>query len=165
MKATWTRLLLATAAVALACGGSDPEAELVEASQAVEEARTEVETARDTVQEREAEVEDARKRLTEARAALREAQEKVAKREETVDRNATDAVLFRTVQKHLLEHKDLKDVAISASVTKGVVTLSGSVPDAKVRDRAVELARETPGVADVKSRIDVPVSAPKQPGG
>lgn len=163
MRTTWTRLVLATAitALTLACGGPDPEAELAEASQAVETARSAVETARAAVQKREAEAQEAQKRLAEARAALQKAQQNVAERKATVDESATDAVLFRTVQKKLLRDKKLQRVAISASVANGIVTLTGDVANAEQRDLAVELARTTPGVADVESRITVPVAAPK----
>ena len=162
MRSTWIRVMLATAVTALACGGSDPEAELVEASEAVSEARSGVEIAREKVQKREAEVQEAQKRLAEARALLQQAQEKLAERKANIDESATDAVLFRTVQKRLLQDDELSDVAISASVLNGVVTLSGAVSDAAQRDRAVELARATPGVGNVESRITVPVSAPRK---
>jgi osmotically-inducible protein OsmY len=152
---------LATALVALACGGSDPEVDLEQASQAVEAARAKVEAARETVQTRESEVKQAQERLAEARSALREAESEFAQREAVVNRSATDAVLFRAVQKRLLEDEDLSEVAISARVSKGVVTLFGSVPDAKLRDQAVEIARTTPGVGTVESRIEVRVSAAK----
>jgi len=164
MRTTWMRVVLATATAALACEGHDPEADLIEASQAVAEARSRVETARAAVEKREAEVEEAKQRLADARASLREAQESVAKYEESVDRSATDAVLFRSVQKQLLEDRALKDVAIGARVDNGVVTLSGSVPNAKLRDRAVEIARKAPGVDRVESRIEVPVAAGKPAG-
>ena len=153
---------LATALAALACGGSDPEVDLEQASQAVEEARVQVEKARETVQTRESEVKKAQERLAEARSTLREAESEFAQREAVVNRGATDAVLFRAVQKRLLEDDDLSDVAIAARVSKGVVTLSGSVPSAKLRDQAVEIARTTPGVGSVESRIEVPVSAAKE---
>ena len=159
MRLTAFRVGLATALVALACGGGEPEVDLEQASQAAEEARVQVEQARETVQTRESEVKEAQERLAEARSALREAESEFAQREALVDRSATDAVLFRTVQKRLLEDGDLSEVAIAARVSKGVVTLSGSVPDAQLRDRAVEIARKTPGVGTVESRIEVPVSA------
>ena len=152
---------LAAALVALACGGSDPEVDLEQASQAAEEARVQVEQARETVETRESEVKQAQERLAAARSALREAESEFAQREAVVNRGATDAVLFRAVQKRLLEEDDLSEVAIAARVSKGVVTLSGSVPNAKLRDQAVEIARTTPGVGSVQSRIEVPVSAAK----
>ena len=121
-----------------------------------------VEKARETVQTRESEVKKAQERLAEARSTLREAESEFAQREAVVNRGATDAVLFRAVQKRLLEDDDLSDVAIAARVSNGVVTLSGSVPSAKLRDQAVEIARTTPGVGSVESRIEVPVSAAKE---
>jgi osmotically-inducible protein OsmY len=153
---------LATALAVLACGDSDPEVDLEQASQAVEEARVQVEKARETVETRESEVKEAEERLSEARSALREAESEFAQREAVVNRSATDAVLFRAVQQRLLEDGDLSKVAIAARVSKGVVTLSGSVPNAKLRDQAVEIARTTPGVGSVESRIEVPVSAAKE---
>jgi osmotically-inducible protein OsmY len=153
---------LATALAVLACGGSDPEVDLEQASQAVEEARVQVEKARETVETRESEVKEAEERLSEARSALREAESEFAQREAVVNRSATDAVLFRAVQKRLLEDGDLSKVAIAARVSKGVVTLFGSVPNAKLRDQAVEIARTTPGVSSVESRIEVPLSAAKE---
>ncbi len=153
---------LATALAVLACGDSDPEVDLEQVSQAVEEARVQVEQARETVETRESDVKEAEERLSEARSALREAESEFAQREAVVNRSATDAVLFRAVQKRLLEDDDLSKVAIAARVSKGVVTLSGSVTNAKLRDQAVEIARTTPGVGSVESRIEVPVSAAKE---
>lgn len=153
---------LATALAALACGGSDPEVDLEQASQAVEEARVQVEQARETVETRESDVKEAEERLAGARSALREAESEFAQREAVVNRGATDAVLFRAVQKRLLEDDDLSKVAIAARVSKGVVTLSGSVPNAKLRDRALEIARATPGAGTVESNIEVRVSAAKE---
>ena len=66
-------VVLATAVAAFACGGADPEAELVQASEAANEARDRVEAARTAVQEREAEVEDVQQKLREARTGLRDA--------------------------------------------------------------------------------------------
>jgi len=152
------------ALVALACGGSDPEEDLKAASAAVEEARAQVSADRESVQALEAEAAKVDKQLAEARAVLREAENELAQRESAVNRSATDSVLFRAVQKQLLEDDDLSNVAIAARVSKGVVTLSGSVPNAKLRDRALEVARATPGVGRVESQIEVQVSADKKAG-
>jgi len=161
MKLTWICVGLATAFFALACG-SDPEADLEEASRAVDDARAQVAKDRESVQARESEVQEAQERLVEARSALREAESELARRETAVDRSATDDVLFRTVQKELLEDDDLSKVAISARVSKGVITLSGSVPNEKLRDRALEVARAAPGATKVESRIAVQVSEGKE---
>ncbi len=161
MRSIWILVGLGTALVALACGGSDQEANLEQASQALAEARAQVAKDQESVQVRESEAQEAQKRLADARSALREAESELARRESAVDRSATDDLLFRTVQKRLLEDDDLSNVAIAARVSKGVVTLSGSVPNAKLRDRALEIARETPGAGNVESRIEVQVSAAK----
>lgn len=159
MRSRWICAVLGMALVALSCGGSDPEADLAAASAAVEKARARVAEERESVQALENAAEKLQKQLAESRAALRDAESELAQRESVVNRSATDSVLFRAVQKRLLEDGDLSDVAIAASVSKGVVTLSGSVPDAKLRDRALDVARATPGVVSVESRIDVQASA------
>jgi len=162
MKSTWIFLALAAAVALVACGSSDPEAKLVEASKKADAAHSAVDEARDAVQAREQDLQNAQQQLADAREALRKAQQEAAEREANVDRSATDAVLFRAVQKRLLEDRDLESVAISATVRSGVVKLTGSVPDGKLRDRAVEIADSTPGVSSVESRIEVAVSAPAE---
>jgi len=162
MRTTWLLLATVATAIGLGCGGPDPEVQLAEASAAVEQAKGSVETALAVVKKREVEVQEAQARLDEAREALRQAQEKVAKSEAEVNRSATDAVLFRTVQKRLLTDEELRDVAISATVRNGNVTLTGTVPNARQRDHAVELAKSTPGVGQVESQIVVPVPAAKK---
>jgi osmotically-inducible protein OsmY len=132
------------------------------ASPSFEEARAQVETARETVQTRKNEVQEAERRLAEAHSALRGAEDQLAEYEAAVDRSATDAVVFHAVQSRLLEDDDLSDVAIAARVANGFVTLSGNVPNVKLRDRAIEIARSTPGVGNVESRIQVPVSSAKE---
>ena len=67
MRLTAFRVALATGLMALACGDSDPEVDLEQASQAVEDARAAVERARETVRTRESEVQEAQERLAEAR--------------------------------------------------------------------------------------------------
>ena len=127
---------ISAGALLLGCGSSDPEVDLERASKAADETRSEVEIAAEKVKQREADVKQAQAKLVEARAALRKIEEELAKREAKVDRSATDEVLFRAVQKRLLEDGDLASVAIAAHVNNGLVTLSGNVPDAKLRDRA-----------------------------
>lgn len=164
MRTARTRSIVVAAALALslACGRSDPEEELARASEAADAAKERVASARATVETREAEVKAAQQRLADARAALREAEEEYSKREQTVDRNATDAVLFRAVQKRLLEDDRLESVAIAATVDDGVVTLTGSVPNAKLSDHAALVASQTPGVESVTNRIQVDVPGPEK---
>ena len=131
MKADTILAVLAAALLSLAaCGGDQAEEKLEEASRNLAKAREAVEEARLEVEERQADAQAAQEELAVAREALREA-------EEECDDGA------------------LEDVAIVARVDKGVVSLSGAVPEAELRDRAVEIARSTPGVTSVESRIQV----------
>jgi osmotically-inducible protein OsmY len=156
MKVDTILAVFAAALLALVgCGGNGAEEELEEASRGLAKAREAVEEARSEVEERKTEVQAAQDELAEAREALREAEEELSGFEAKVDLNATDAALFRSIQKRLLDDGSLEDVAIAARVDMGVVSLSGTVPEAELRDRAVEIARSTPGVTSVESRIQV----------
>jgi osmotically-inducible protein OsmY len=151
----WVTGLLALGLVIGVACGEDREARLAKATEAVTQARVQVDAAQQEVDAREgavlkaeAELEEARERLRQARLALDDA-------ETRIHESATDAVLFRAVQRRLLEDDALEKVAIAAHVEKGRVRLSGSVPTPKVRDRAIEVAKETPGVLSVHSEIEV----------
>ncbi len=138
-----------------ACGRSGGEADLEAAARALAEARAAVASARAQVDERQAAAEGARTELEQARADLREAEDRLASAEAAVDSTATDALLFRAVQKKLLEDEALAEVAVQAFVEKGVVTLMGRVPSDGVRERARAIARATAGVVQVEDRIVV----------
>ena len=163
MKSLSLAAVVAVAALLLACGGSDPEVDLEKASEAAEKTRGDREAAIETGKPRETEVKEAQKRLEEAREALRKVEAELAKRVAKVDKRATDEVLFRAVQKRLLEDGDLGEVAIAAHVNNGLVTLTGNVPDAKLAEHAVEVAKGTPGVQRVDNRIQVVSDAPAKP--
>jgi osmotically-inducible protein OsmY len=155
--------LFAAAALTLiiGCGGDegDAEAQLAAASQELAAAHQDVDQAREVVGERQSAVQSAREQHDEAVAELREAERRLAEVEQRVDLTATDAALFRTIQKRLLEDDSLDSVAIAARVDKGAVFLSGSVPDAELRELALEIARATPGVTSVQSQISVAAPA------
>lgn len=157
---TGTRSLRAAAipalALALATGcGQDEEERLRDAIENLTEAREAVQAAQEEVDEKQAAVDEARAELEKAREGLREARERQAAAESKVDLSATDDALFRTIQTRLLEDDDLEGAAISAQVSQGVVTLSGTVSKAEKRERAVEIARSVPGVSGVNSQIRV----------
>lgn len=162
MKSISFAVGIVAATLLLACGGSDPEVDLEKASKAAEQTRSAREVAVEKVKQREDEVKQAQTRLEEARKALRGIESELAKRVAKVDKSATDEVLFRAVQKRLLEDDGLANVAIAAHVNNGLVALTGNVPDAKLSERAVAVAKETPGVQRVDNRIQV-VGAKKAP--
>lgn len=155
MKARSIAMGCAALLILSACGESGVERELSEATEELAKAQEAVDAARSTVEERQAKVAAAEAELTKAERALRESEKLLAQIERRVDRSATDTAVFRSIQKRLLEDDDLENVAIAARVDGGVVSLSGSVPNAKLRNRAVEIARDTPGVRSVEVLIQV----------
>ncbi len=149
--------------VAASCGGGDDQAAQLEAAtQELAEAQSEVEAARTTVEETLETVTAAEAELGEARQALVASQERLANARALVGASATDAVLFRSIQRDLLQEDSLDDFAIAAQVDEGVVTLTGTVASAQIRERAAEIARSTSGVASVNNRIEIEVSAAKE---
>ena len=148
-------LALALGGALAACGESSQEQVLARASENLAAAREQVEESRERVTSRRQQVEEARAELAAAEQDLRDAQAALRQAESRIDVTATDAALFRAVQKRLLEEDDLRQVAIAVDVDRGVATLRGRVPKAKLRDRAVQVAKSVPGVASVESRISI----------
>lgn len=150
---TWPALL--SLAALLACGGDDLEARLARASEQLDAERAVVESARSRVEGRKVVLKEAQEKLAEAQEELHAAERRFAELQASVTSSATDDVLFRAVQKRLLEDDDLDAVAIAARVKSGVVTLSGVVPNEGLRDRAIEVAGTTPGVSSVEDEIEL----------
>ena len=73
---------------------------------------------------------------------------------ETVD----DATITARVKTALLNDPATGGLRIDVDTFKGVVTLSGGVKSAAERDKAVAIARKTPGVVDVKSTLQITTS-------
>ena len=142
-------------ALALGCGPSDEEAAFRDASEELAESRDAVAAAQEAVAEEEAEFAEAEAELAAAREALREAKANLSEAQAAVGRHATDDVLFREIQGRLLEDDALAEVAISARVEKGVVTLAGEAESAEQRERAAEIAESVPGVIGVENRVVV----------
>jgi osmotically-inducible protein OsmY len=147
-----TALLLVVGLVA--CGDSD-EDRLTQADNVLREAREAVRSARDDVQAKVQGVETAKADLEKAREALATAEQELVAAEGQVDLKATDALLFRAIQRKLLEDDELEDLAIRAQVEKGVVTLYGSVPDGETNETALEIVRRFPGVVAAESQLEV----------
>ena len=139
----------------LACGGESREALLEAATESVAEAAQAVGEAQAELALRDEELARAEQARTEAQAAFEEAEQRLREAETTLGLHATDEVLFRSVQKRLLEERDLRDVAIAARVQEGVVTLTGDAVSERVRDAAVETARAVPGVREVRSELRI----------
>ncbi len=70
---------------------------------------------------------------------------------ETID----DATITSRVKTALLNDPDVGGLRIDVDTFKGIVTLSGRVKSAGEASKAMGIARRTPGVADVKSTLQV----------
>lgn len=137
------------------CGGESQEQELADATAAVVEKRDAVEEARAEVETRQVAVDEAQKELEAAIGELQIREQALAEAESHVGLKATDATLFRSVQRRLLDDDELSDLAISAEAKRGTITLRGTVPDEEARARAEEIAQATPGVFAVENQIEL----------
>jgi len=158
-------VLLASSALLLAaagCGGDSQEQKLEEATAAVVAKREAVQEARQAVEARERAADEARKELEAAKGEQRAREQALREAESRISGKATDAALFRSVQRRLLDDRELEDQAVAVQVAQGVVTLQGTVPDQKDRARAEEVARATPGVMTIDNRIEVRPPSAKQ---
>jgi hyperosmotically inducible protein len=70
---------------------------------------------------------------------------------ETID----DATITTRVKAALLNDPDVGALRIVVDTSRGVVTLSGAIKTRAEESKAIQLARRTPGVMDVKSRLQV----------
>jgi hyperosmotically inducible protein len=73
----------------------------------------------------------------------------------TVGETIDDATITAAVKTALLNDPQVGGMKIDVDTTKGVVTMSGIVKSKAEEMRAVELARQTPGVKDVKSTLQI----------
>jgi hyperosmotically inducible protein len=73
----------------------------------------------------------------------------------TVGETIDDATITARVKTALLNDPQVGGMKIDVDTTQGVVTMSGTVKNKAEETRAVELARRTPGVKDVKSTLQV----------
>jgi hyperosmotically inducible protein len=67
----------------------------------------------------------------------------------------TDAAITTAVKSKFLADSDVSGMKIDVDTSNGVVTLSGTVPSAAEKRRAVQIARETDGVKSVKDNLKV----------
>lgn len=146
------------------CGEPDPE-------EALEEASAELARAREVLTEAEGDVDGLRTKMRELEEKLadservrREAGRHVNEAEALVTERASDDVLFRAVQRRLLEDPKLADVAVTAGVASRVVTLRGVVATDALRARAVAVAKAAPGVAEVIDELQTSQPAPPAEG-
>jgi hyperosmotically inducible protein len=68
-----------------------------------------------------------------------------------------DDEITKSVRDRLAADEQLKSTSIRVRADNGMVTLMGTVPTVKVKDRAAELARKTPGVRAVRNELQLKV--------
>lgn len=68
---------------------------------------------------------------------------------------ADDAMITTMVKAALIEDKQVKSLKIKVSTEQGVVKMSGTVPNAEVGNRALQLATTVQGVKGVKNDLKV----------
>lgn len=73
----------------------------------------------------------------------------------TVGDTIDDATITGRVKTSMLNDPAVSGLKIDVDTFKGVVTLSGAVKSQAEADKAVAIAKQTPGVADVKSTLQV----------
>jgi hyperosmotically inducible protein len=66
-----------------------------------------------------------------------------------------DATITARVKTALLNDTQIAATKIDVTTTNGVVTISGTVRNRADEQRAIELARQQPGVKDVKSTLQL----------
>jgi len=75
--------------------------------------------------------------------------------QEPVDQAIDDGVVTAKVKSKLIEDPVTKAHQIKVDTFKGSVELSGFVETEQVRNRALQLAKGTPGVKNVKDAMEV----------
>ena len=73
----------------------------------------------------------------------------------SVGNTIDDATITGRVKTSMLNDPDVAGLKIDVDTFKGVVTLSGAVKSQMEATKAIDIARKTPGVSDVKSTLQV----------
>lgn len=150
------RLLMPVLALALlAACSEDPQHRYQEATQALEAARKARTEAESAVEDRKQALADQQRKLDQAKQKLAEARERLEAANQRVDEAVSDEVLFRAVQRAVLDPKRFPDAAIAVGVDDRVVTLTGTVPDAATKKAALEAAGAHPGVREVRDQLKI----------
>ena len=71
--------------------------------------------------------------------------------------DAMDDEITKSIRDRMAADEQLKSTTIRVRADNGMVTLMGTVPTVKVKDRAAELARKTPGVRAVRNELQLKV--------
>lgn len=155
-------LALVMAGAALSGCSQDPQEKYDSAVEQLKEARQSVDDAQEKINSKKEELKELQNNLDESQSNLAAARGKVDEASQAVNKTVNDEVLFRTIQRELLDKKQFDKAAISVGVTDRVVTLTGNVPDEKTHQKAVEAARSQAGVENVVDQLQVTSDQDKQ---
>lgn len=153
-------VLILTALVS-ACG-DDAQQRYDRATEALAEAREQRSEAMDAMQDKEKELEEYQDNLNESEERLQEAREQLQAAEAKVNASVNDEVLFRTLQRKLLNEDRFGDAAIAVGVADRVVTLTGTVPDKATHKAAIKTAEGQSGVEEVVDFLEIEGKASKK---
>jgi hyperosmotically inducible periplasmic protein len=98
---------------------------------------------------------EARDAARDADAKLDDAQKKAGDKTDQAGDMAGNAALTAAVKTKFLADTDISGLRIDVDSKNGVVTLTGNVPTAAEKTRALKVARETDGVKSVVDRLKV----------
>lgn len=142
-------------ALAVAGCSESPQEKYNDATSKLQDAKKARQKAKDKVADAKEEVKDAKQGLDEAQDKLQEARQKVIAATQAVNKTVNDEVLFRTLQRSVLNKDEFAKSAISVGVNDRVVTLTGTVPDQKTHKKALQVVRDQAGVASVNDQLEV----------
>lgn len=108
--------------------------------------------AREEAREAEAKTDEARR---DADAKTDEAQRKAGETADDIGDAAANAALTSLVKTKFLADTTISGLRIDVDSKNGVVTLTGTVPSAAEKNRALKVARETEGVKSVVDRLKI----------
>jgi hyperosmotically inducible protein len=71
-------------------------------------------------------------------------------------RGPSDSAITSAVKEAFQKDELLGSLTINVNTDNGVVTLDGRVPNGRVMNRAISLARSVPGVRRVNTQLEIP---------
>lgn len=142
-------------AVMLSACGDDAQKRYDRATDALQQAREQRDDAQQAVQNKQKELDELQSKQNDAQSRLDDARKQLQEAKDNVDKNVNDEVLFRTLQRKLLDQDRFGDSAIAVGVSKRVVTLTGTVPDQATHDKALKIANKQSGVKEVVDFLEI----------
>lgn len=148
-------ILVLMGAASLAGCSKAPQQRYQAAVEVLEQAREARIEAAQVVAAREQALADLKQKLAQARGRLNNARAELQQARARIDKVVNDAVLFRAIQRTMLNSERFSGAAISVGVDNRVVTLTGTVRDKVTEKAALEAARNHPGVRKVRDQLTV----------